>query len=227
MSRHRYLNMKKLLSQEDLGLCIAWMLAAHDMENATQIQTTVRAENPNRQIAKEEIQSGCFMLSRLYCAQVSEAMRLVEPSSKSDGILTLLKSDKSALNALTKLNELDKEDSTKKLLERIRNKGTFHFYDWREKKLPVWFTEAVHNLADSDFSIQKIVISDNKVVKQTYIDTIFADVFAKKILQIEEDVEKLGIELVKKKVKAIMQMADGILTVSEAIAYRLYERAQC
>ncbi len=222
-----FIKYSRLEQMPESGLAIAWVMVGHDLMSAfiMHIALDEKYDNPKFSEFREGTRS---YIMRLMCSHAMEALPLVELTDKGYQVKALI--ERRATPALELLREVTPSGPRKEMFEifnRIRNRGTFHYFDHKHKVLHDWLEKAIVDVQAHGSSVGKIVRNYGGPYPDrfAFADEIFENVFTREVLHLKKPT------MTRDELKAfgdkINEVCSAVVAVSQAVALGIEEDYRC
>lgn len=226
----RHMNMEALAKEPDAGRILGWVIAANDLALTFYLQTHFKQMSTDMHVPGFSVGSRLY-IDRLMCAQTSEAILMAPVCQKSTLFTELIASYNPAEEAFQRILKLSEDPSPeklknlRKLLSRIRNKGTFHYYEEENTKLAVWLQEAVQHRTTLGKGVGAAVFSEDGLYdRYSFADDVFGEVFFRNILETDMTGEKTLQEQIIQLTTELTEVASDVRIVGDAVGKAMIDR---
>jgi hypothetical protein len=223
-----YLNLEALSTHPDIGLALAWLCAGNDIGLAFHLEAVLKKERDASIRPSEFAEGGRFYLLRIACSQAYEALKLCRPTKDSE-IMKLIRESEDAHETFVRLDKLNdakpKDNPDRALLDRIRNQGAFHYYDWRDKHIPAWLQDAIQGLVADGHKRGEITEHENAPHRYGFADAAYNRMFVREIFDMRtpED-EPVSREQMQRITSLVANLAMDVRVVAHEIGHALVKR---
>lgn len=226
MPFYRYLKLPMLANEPDIGKLLGWIMAANDLTFTFYMQEHFHSLSQDRK-TRDFVTGSNLFADRLMFSLASEALAMVRPSSNSQLFMRAIATHGEAENAFERLLFLMTDNSTENqelnsMLARIRNKGTFHYYNERDPQLRQWMRSRLQCQVANGSRLGSAVFDTHSTSRFIFVDDIFADVFFKDILLLSGEAESMSSEI-RNASEKLVGVASDIRVVGDTIGKALLD----
>lgn len=185
-----YIDFDKLSQEPDAGRVLGWVMAANDLAFTLYLQNHLKEIANNPDIERLFVKGAFLTVQRSMISLAAEAVAMASLCKESAFFKALISTHDEAERAFNRIARLTENPIAQDLKEladllgRIRNKGTFHYYNKRDPHLAQWLQKAIQARArESSQPGVALIDQDDVFTRYTFADDVFDTVFLKHILQ--------------------------------------------